>query len=260
MLQKQAAFAVLVLSLLGAEAKSETATHSADAQFRWIAKDMFESLEEPSCTVEGLQSPPGFRRAELLKSEGASVEAFEKAIRNTPAQFHFDVAKADAAFAVAKRAGCWAEYNDLQVAQRHLKMTQEDVRVGLARMEELAPSTTEPVQTHVSAAEGVEFRALVRDLVRTSMPRCRQTVKADNQTILAPARAAVAQFRSRLANSDYAAHFDIARGDVEYSDSVTSVECDDPGRQSPGKVSGDFLDSVRRQIAALQRKFVLSPS
>jgi hypothetical protein len=220
---------------------------------------MFESLEKPSCTVEGLQPPAGFQRAELLKPQKAAVEAFQSAIKDTPAQFHFDAAKADAAFEVAKREGCWAEYNDPQVAQRHLKMTQDDVRVGLARMEQLAPSLTEPVRTNVSAADGVEFRALVRDLVRTSRPRCRQTVRAENENVLAPAREEVSQFRSRTASSGYAPHFDIAQADIEYYDSISSVECDDPSRESPAKVRREFLDSVRRQIAAIQRKFVLSP-
>ena len=254
---------VIVSAFLAAATGGESphsdafASPSKDAEFRWLARDMYKSLQEPSCQTKGLRAPAGFRRADLLKPEQGAVRAFEERIKGTPAQFHFEVAKSDADLELAKGEGCWAEYDDLQIANRHLKMTQDNVKHSLGRMEAIAPSLTELGPANVSVPSGAAFRALARNLVRTTRPRCQQTVRADNEAVLKPARAAVSRFRNRLAGSRYAANFDLAEADIAYEDSIVRVECDDPSRDSVAKVSREFLYSVNRQITAIGRRFTL---
>ena len=231
------------------------ASPTKEAEFRWLAKDMLKSLQMPSCTETGLQAPQGFSRADLLKPEQKALRDFEESVKGTSAKFHLETAKADAELETAENESCWAEYNDLEVANRHLKMTQDDVRVGLSRMQELAAALSDPRPTNPSPADGAKFRVLVRDLTRTIRPRCRQTSRAENRAVLAPAIAEVSLFRDGLTGSDYAVHFDIAEADVAYFDSISQVECDNPSRDSVRKLSQQFLDSVKRQIAAIERKF-----
>jgi len=226
-----------------------------EAAFRSQARNMLESLGMPSCATEGLRAPEGFRRADLLRPELKAVAAFGESIKGTPAQFHFEAAKADADLEIAKGGHCWAEYNDPAIANRHLKMTQDEVRASLARMRDLSASLSSPLPTSISATDGAEFRSRVRSLIETSRPRCRWTVWADNAKISAPARAEVSQLRHRLNGSPYAAHFDIAEADVAFEYSVVQTECDDPGRQAPSHLSAKLLASVRKQVAQIERRY-----
>jgi hypothetical protein len=226
-----------------------------EAAFRSQARNMVKSLGMPSCATKGLQAPEGFRRADLLRPELKSVAEFGKSIKGTPSQFHFEAAKADADLELARGDGCWAEYNDLAIANRHLKMTQDEVRASLARMRDLSASLSLPLPTSISATDGAEFRSLVRTLIETSRPRCQWTVRADNSTISAPARAEVSQFRHRLRGSPYAAHFDMAEADVAFEYSVVHTECDDPGHQAPNRLSAKLLAEVRKQVAQIERRY-----
>ena len=194
---------------------------------------------------------------DLLKPEQREVSKFEESISGTPAQFHFEAAKADADLEVAMGEGCWAEHNDFAVANRHLKMTQDDVRASLDRMRDLSRSLPPPPPTPLSATDGAKFRSLVRTLVETSRPRCQWTVKADNAEIAAPARAELSRFRDRLKGSRYAAHFDVAEEDVAYEYWMVRTECDDPGRKEPDKLSARLLADVRKRIAQIEREFAI---
>jgi hypothetical protein len=192
----------------------------------------------------------------LLQPEHAAVNEFEQSVKGTPAQIDFEIAKADVTLELAQNPGnCWAEYNDLAVANAHLKMTQDQVGGTLARLRSLSSSLPQIHLTSMAAKDGAQFRSVIRRLVRRSRPRCQWTVKATNAELFAPARLEIARFRSKLDGSVYAANFDLAEADIAVEDSVVRVECDPPGRGDPKELSARFLSDTKNQIAQIERSF-----
>jgi hypothetical protein len=90
----------------------------------------------------------------------------------------------------------------------------------------------------------------VRQLVELLHPLCQITIAADDDQIMAPARAELRRFRLSL-RSPYAENFDLAEADALYERSITSAECTDPGRSPAAVASGNALQETRRQIAGL---------
>ncbi len=218
-----------------------------DAEFRWLARDMYGSLLMPSCSA-----PSGFRRADRLRREQAAVEAFERRLEATPPGSHLAIARSDEAHDRALAHDCWSD-EDLRFAEIHVGMTEETVANALRRMEALLPSLRQAVPAGgVADGPAAEFRRSARELVRSSRPRCRLTSAGDNDEIAAPARAEVARFQARLAGTPYAAHYAIAEADVAHEHSISVVECADPGASAPDAAGSRLLADVRRRIAALE--------
>lgn len=220
-----------------------------EAEFRWHAREMYASLRKPSC-----EAPPGFDRTPKLKEEYHAVRSFERQSHATPAQFHVEIASADAALEQAKDEGCWMEYSELVWANKHVKMTKKEVRGTLERLRAIAPSLQESLPRNGAVPSNApEFRYLVRQLVRYSRPQCPLTASAKNVQVMGSAQREIARFRKTLKGTPFAGHFDIAQADVAYEMSITMVECAAPSRTEPAMITQYNVAHVRRQMAALEQ-------
>jgi hypothetical protein len=218
-----------------------------EAEFRGHARVMYESLRKPSC-----QAPPGFDRATRLNEEYRAVRAFERQTQATPAQFHLEIASADAAFEQARSEGCWSD-TDLVWANSHVEMTRRHVRASLDRLRAMASSLDRDPNRLAVPSEAPEFRYLVRQLVRSARQQCQITTLAGNSEVMATAWAEIDRFRASLEGGPFAAHFDIARQDVAYELSITMVECADPPRTELAEARQAAAASVGAALAGIRR-------
>ncbi|MEA3014221.1 MAG: hypothetical protein QOD42_2766 [Sphingomonadales bacterium] len=219
-----------------------------DARFRHVARSVHEALLIGPC-----QPDPAPRRAAWRAGENAEVRAFEERIGPGPPRFHWEVARSD----VEHRRdsgdlGC-SDEADSRLAASHAGMARDRVRLGLQELERMAPGLA---ALPASAAapplpDGAAFRLLVRRLVEHLQPFCVLTTAADNDRIMAPAKAELARFRQRLEGTPYALDFDLAEADGLYERSITVAECGVLGDDPAAAVSRDALDEARRQIAGI---------
>jgi hypothetical protein len=107
-----------------------------------------------------------------------------------------------------------------------------------------------------SASEGAEFRLRTRRLIQSIHPLC--TTAFDDQ-IFAPARERVRRFASELTGSEFAAHFDVAKRDIEFEQSRVVVECPaTPTELDLAAARRDALADVENQISELES--IIRPS
>lgn len=218
----------------------------AEAHFRFVARRTYGWLFQPSC-----QSPPGFSRVGMLSDEIQAVRAFEQSLSGGPGSVHIQIAKSDAELTES----CW-EDADLAFAQIHVTMTREQVSRGLEQMRQLAPRLRNLPLTLASASEGAEFRLRTRRLIESIHPLC--TTAFDDQ-IFAPARERVRRFASELTGSEFAAHFDVAKRDIEFEQSRVVVECPaTPTELDLAAARRDALADVENQISELES--IIRPS
>lgn len=245
------ALAITVPQIVGCAGREEQAavfdSSAADAEFRWLAGEVYQALNMESCVPD-----PALRRAVVLARETGAVRAFERRMTATSLAFHLDVARSDAVHGLAADSGCWAD-SDPRFARRHVQMARNQVWSSLARMETLAPALADSLpMVRAFAPEAAEFRYFVRRLVEASHPRCALSATADNEVIMAPAQAEVSRFKHRLDGTSYAVHYDMAEADVEYDHAISVVDCAEPEPGSTAQLSRDALDHVRRQIVRIE--------
>ena len=234
-------------SSAGEESAADAAV--AGAEFRQAARDVYEAVSRESCVAD-----PALRRAVVLARERQAVGAFEERMRATPLRFHLDAARSDVRYALAADGGCW-EDSDPRFARLHVQMARERAAAGLRRMEALAPALAASLPTtRVSAAAGAEFRHFAREAAEALQAPCAPSSSAADE-ILAPARAEVQRFRTRLEGTDHAVHFAVAEADTAYLHSITIVDCDpEPDPLPTTEARRQALERVRRRIAELEAR------
>jgi len=227
------------------EAGAAAGAGREDANFRYLARGVYEALLTESC-------PPNrtLPRARVLTPEIAAVRAFERRTGSGPARFHVEIARHDIAYRQASGAlGCLDD-SDRRFAALHVERARDRVRLGLREMETLAPRVT-ALPASLAAlppSRSAEFRSLVRTAVENLQPLC---AGPDSDRILAPARAELARFRRRLEDTPYALHFDLARADGLYERSITVAECIDAAPRPAAEASRAALQETRGQIARI---------
>lgn len=230
-------------------AESNVGSPTIDAEFRSIAREVYDDLFTPSC-----KAPPGFDRTTKLAPEHRAIREFEDQMKDTPSAGHLVIARQDADHERAANEGCWAD-EDPDFAQLHIEMTQKSVKGGLKRLGELAGSIPEPHEVILAAGhDEAEFRYIVRQLVEAAHPRCSISTKTENDQIMAPALAEVARFRSRIEGTPLAGHYDLAQADVVYRHSVEMVECASASSSPPTELSQVELANIKRQVAGIDAK------
>lgn len=213
-----------------------------DAQFRFVARDIYRSLLRPSC-----DAPPGFSREGMINDERRAVSEFERYLNDEPGSEHINIAKADAAL----EGGCW-EDSDPVFALMHVNMTKEKVRRGLEQMRELAPMLRSLKLASGSGSAGGEFRLRARRLIWAVRTQCTIVAGVFNDQVLAPARERVERFKLELSGSELATQFDVAEADVEFERSITRVECSEPKRQALQLARQTSLRNVEQDISELE--------
>lgn len=216
------------------------------APFRSAARQLYDSLDRPSC-----QAGRADIRAERLRSEQDAVAAFEKSMGDTPAAFQLRVARADSAYAIAAEHSCWDDSHPA-FASSHLKTTQRDVEAGLKALAALAPGLGRAAIHAALPARSAEYRYQVRTLLATVQPLCEIARDAPNAAVLQPALEAVRGYRASLSGADYLHHYAIAEADVRLALSKIMTECAMP-QGAAEKVREETLADVRAQIAALRQ-------
>jgi hypothetical protein len=245
------ACAVATPHLAGCEARNapEAVFDStlADAEFRWWAGQVYDALNRESCEPD-----PALRRSVLLAQENEAVRTFERRLEPTSLGAHLSIARSDSLYRLAAENGCSAD-SDPRFARLHVQRARDDARIGLERMETLAsPLAASLPAVRASARRTAQFRYLVRGLVEASQPRCILSNSMGNDDIMAPARAELDRFRSRLQGTEFAIQYEIAEADVAYDHEMTMVECADPAPTPPAELSRNALEAFRRQIARLE--------
>lgn len=238
----------LALTLQSASACAQQRVQFTAAEFRFAVRSMLDSLEKPSC-----EPPAGFVRGNFLGSQVSAVEALRESL-NAAARSQFDVADADEKFEQRMSGGCWAEYNQVKIAERHLEMTRVQVENTLHILRNSAESLTSTGISNASARRGASFRAAVKELIEIE-PECLPTIKASNAVIFARSRKAIESFRRRL-GQNLSRQFDLAQQDVLYKKSITFVECEEPVHTSLMVIRRKILTDTLRQIAKIKARFL----
>jgi len=199
--------------------------------------------------MESCSGKPSLRRAVVLAKEAEAVKAFEQRMRSTPAASQLGVALDDITWLQASGPRhCWAD-EDPVFAKMHVQMARHGVTGGLRLLDTAQRGLGSLGDAkYLTLPRGAEFRSIVKDLVQATNPLCGISADSDDQ-ILAPARAAVTDFRRRLQNTPYALHFAIAEADAEYEASITQVECADYGPDTPTELTAEALRMSREWIA-----------
>jgi hypothetical protein len=216
------------------------------AEFRYVARGIYEALVTESC-----RPTPALRRAILLADEQAAIHAFEARAGST-ARFNLAVARADVGFRQGSNTlGCLDD-SDPNFARIHVEAARSRVRSGLVTLEAQTPRLAAgPIPpTLPSPADTAAFRHQVRQLVEMLHPLCQITTEADDDRVTAPARAALSRFRLGL-RSPYAENFDLAQADALYERSITMAECTEAGHSPLAVASRNVLAETNRQIARL---------
>lgn len=229
----------------------------ADARIRFAAGNIVRDLEQPSCAALGVA--PGFDRAKALAPEKAAVEQFKARIRGSAAYFHFIVGEADARYEDKVQSGCWND-SETWIAERHVQDAKTAIKARLEGVEKLAPDVRHPAHApEIGSLDATaEFRFRVRQLIKSSRPRCRLTKHAHNELISAPVKQTVAAFRRELEGTGYALHFDIAEGDVNFSYATSTLECQEEGSEPASYWTRRLVSGVEKQIARIRK--MIGPS
>jgi hypothetical protein len=230
--------AMAVLTALTGCTGETAAQRAAAAEFRAAAREIYSSLERPSCAA-----PKGFARADFLRPEHAAVTALDRRMAGTPASAQLALAHADAALA----PGCSNDSNPTW-AKMHVQMTREHVAAGVAKLNALAPRLasvkSEAVPPHAAA-----FRQGVHELIGAVEARCTHAVSTPDTA--ERAQKLIAGFRKRLGDGAYRRHYAIAEADQAYTQSITLVECAQVSTESPEAFRDRLLADLDRRIAAL---------
>lgn len=248
-MRASAVVTILLAALMLACCKAWVRPEESGAEFRSLARDMYSSLERPSCN-----NLKGFNRLDDLKGEVSAVGSFEAKVRVTPAWGHLVVAREDARYEVIQRKGCWSD-TSRSWAQRHVNMTKNDVGTTLPQLMALVPSLGElSIKSDGAQSKMVEFRYLVSQIITDITPLCRLTASTSvsDEEVLRPASDAVARLKDELADTSLAGHFAIAEADVAYRMSNTVVECAPPSTDEPKQVSLEIATEAGRQIVAIR--------
>ena len=219
----------------------------AAAEFRFHARDSYRALTTESCRPD-----PALRRELVLASERRAMRAFEARMASTPLGSQLTIAREDAAYALASEHGCWDD-TDPDFARAHVEMARNQFSAGLRRMEELAPALAASLPaTAAPEANRAALRWRFYQLAESVIAPCPLSTRADNDEIMAPARAELRRFRQRLEGTTRAIHFALAEADAAHHWSIYQVSCVDPGSGPPAEASRDALAAVRRNIGAIE--------
>lgn len=252
-MQAKTVVIVLLAALMLASCGAGVSPEESGAEFRSVAREMYSSLERPSCGR--LQ---GFDRSDFLKDEAGAVRGFEAQARATPALEHLSIAREDAHFQISQGKDCWSDPSR-SWALHHVKMTKDDVGKALPKLKALTPMLGElRMNDKGDQPRMAEFRDLVRRMLTGIMPLCPLTssTSVSDKEILRPASDAVARLKEELADTRFSRHFAIAEADVAYETSNTIVECARPSTAAPKLVSQEIAAETQQQIAALRKIFV----
>ena len=144
------------------------------------------------------------------------------------------------------------EYPELVWADKHVAMTKETVRSALGRLHAIAPSLHQGAPSGGAVSGNApEFRYLARQLVAFTRPQRQLTTTAENEQVMAPARAEITRFRQGLEGTDFADQFDVAQAGVAHELTVTTVVCAAPSQTDPQSISDEAVAIVRRQLAVV---------
>lgn len=239
-------FFLSVLALSGCSI--EKVDPAKSAEFRFVARDIYDDLLSPSC-----DAPAGFNRHELLRSELDAVSKFERQVKGTEPGNQLAIARQDVQYSQQAGKGCWND-DDLRFAKLHVDMTKKTVRNGLAALRSLSPYLgSESDNPLTGSGDRSAFRYDVSLLLQKVSPMCKLHVERENDELFKPAKREVDHFEQSLAGTSYAAHFAIAKEDVEHKRSKTMVECSEPDDSPPELISAAALAGAKKEIAALAR-------
>lgn len=221
---------------------------SKSAEFRFVARDIYNDLLSPSC-----DAPSGFSRHDLLRSELDAVSKFERQLKGTEPGNQLAIARQDFQYSQRTGKGCWND-DGLTFAKLHVDMTKKTVRNGLGTLRRLRPDLGSESDSLLTGSDDQSaFRYHVSLLVQMVSPMCDLHIERKNDELLTPAKREVDRFKQTLAGTSYAAHYAIAKEDVAYKQSITSVECAERSDQPPNLVSAAALADAKKQIAAVAR-------
>ena len=243
----RALFFLLVIACSGCSIDKVGPTNSANiAEFRFVARNIYEDLHRPSC-----DAPSGFSRQAILRSEFRAVSNFEKQVEGTEAGSQLAIAWQDVRHNQQTNKGCWND-GDPAFAQKHVQMTKDTVRNGLDALRVLGHDlSNESDSRFTGSGDRSEFRFHVRQLVEMVRPMCALHAERQDDELLTPAKLEINRYERGLASTPYAVDFDIAEADVAYEHSITIAECGEPSAQPPDQITADALAEVKKQIVAV---------
>jgi len=220
---------------------------SVEADFRDSARRAYKMVLMESC-----QRNPAFTRSRVLAPEIALLNQLESEVAGSNAGYQLEIARSDLE---ASGAGCWSD-NDPRFAQRHVEMAREDFANAYGRLVSLAPQLRgHRPDDHLPSETGAAFRKAVSVLPLTGRVVCRISEHRDDRWVMGPAWRAVRGFRESLRGTPYAAHFDLAREDALFIESITVVECAAPARGPPEETRDSAESYAESTIATIRRDF-----
>lgn len=227
------------------------------AEFRYIATSAYEDMRRESC-------PPVTRypRSKILADQIRAVRDFETKLAGTNAEQQLEIVRADIDHRMAiDEIGCWSADDDPDFAKMHIDMAKKTIEHGLGEMARRVPALgPQGEKLRLSAANGAAFRLAVRDLENGLNPLCAFSSLVDNDDGFAAARAQADAFRTSIAASPYADHYDIARADAHYKLSITMVECANPEPITHDALEGRTLKRTKDELDALRRLMDAAPA
>ena len=244
------AVTILLAALMLASCDAWVRPEQSGAEFRSLARNMYSSLEQPSC--DRLE---GFNRRDYLNGEFSVVGNFETEARATQAWEHLVVAREDARYEVIRDEDCWLDPSR-SWAQHHIDMTKDNVETTLPQLRALIPSLGKlSIEDRGDPSKSAEFRYFVRRMLTGITPLCRLTnsESVSDEDVLRPASDAVSRLKEELADTWFSGHWAIAEADVAYRNSTTLVECAPPSTVDPKQVSLEIATQAEQQIEAIRK-------
>lgn len=230
-----------VLTCSGCSTEKVDPTKSAE--FRFVARDIYADLYQPSC-----DAPSDFNRLNLLRVELDALNKFERQVKATGSGNQLTIARQDFRYNQQSDKGCWND-DDPKFARIHVEMTKKSVRNGLDTLMSLTRYQGSESDNRLAGSDDrSEFRYHVRRLLEMVRPMCRLIIERENDELFTPAKREVDRFERSLAGTSYAAHFEIAEADVDYVQSNTLVECGEPSDLPPNQISEAALADAKMQI------------
>lgn len=218
-----------------------------EADFRYSAREAYKMVLMESC-----QRNPAFARSKVLAPEIALLDQLEADSAESEAGYQLEIARSDIE---TSGAGCWSD-SDPRFAQRHVEMAREGFAGAYEHLVSLAPQLSGPRPHDALPSEtGAAFRKAVSALPLTGRVMCRISEHRGDRWIMGPAWRAVSAFRESLQGTAYAAHYDMAREDAVFIESITVVECAAPSRAAPEEVRDAVERRAASTIANIRRDF-----
>ena len=226
--------------------REEAALWSSDGAFRFRVRDIYVELLGARCATAGKGDLSRLLAAELIR-----LKAFEKRLRPR-IRAEWLIAREDAVYEHAIGRRCHDE-PDAKSRRREVRESRDQIAFQLRRLERVAPRLriTRP-EARVGMARGAEFRYLARRLAGLVESGCQISDKVDNDIVLAPARAEVMRFKSRLQGTPYAAHYAVSESDADFENHIYEGECIAPRSNPPAELQQQWLSMAREQIAAIE--------